>query len=124
MKMVLCGVLLLVLAGAALAAEKSELDRRILKLAIALEKMQQKPDKRIPADLLRKAEGIILLDRTKAGLVFAYQGGSGVAMVKDKKSGNWGPVAFFSAHEASLGAQIGGHQSFIFLLLMNSEGMW
>src|SRR5437867_9737970 len=118
MQMILSGVLLLLLEEAALAAEKSELDRRILKLAIALERMQQKPEKRIPAGRLRKAEGIILLDRTKAGFLFAYQGGSGVAMVKDKKSGNWGPVAFFSAHEASLGAQIGGQQSFIVLLLM------
>jgi lipid-binding SYLF domain-containing protein len=47
--------------------------------------MQARPDKRVPAEVLGKARAIILLDRTKAGFVFAYQGGGGVAMVKDKK---------------------------------------
>ena len=44
-----------------------------------------------PAETLRKAQGIILLDRTKAGFLFAYQGGGGVAMVKDAKQGQMEP---------------------------------
>ena len=83
--------------------------------------MQAKPDKRIPAENLRKALGIILLDRTKAGFIFAYQGGGGLAMVKDAKSGRWSPPAFLTANEASLGVQIGGQQSFVVILLMNTN---
>ena len=110
------------LAWTALAVEKAELDQKARKLVAKFEKMQQKPDKRIPAETLRKAEGIILLDRTKAGFIFAYQGGAGAAMVKDKKSGKWSPIAFMKADEASLGFQVGGQQSFLVILLMNSEG--
>jgi lipid-binding SYLF domain-containing protein len=79
--------------------------------------MQSKSGKSIPADILKKAQGIILMDRTKAGFVFAYQGGGGIAMARDKK-GNWGPIAFMKANEASLGFQIGGQQSFLVLLFM------
>ena len=47
---------------------------------------QSRPDVAIPAETLRNAQGIILLEGTKAGFVFAYQGGGGVAMVKDTKA--------------------------------------
>jgi lipid-binding SYLF domain-containing protein len=104
-----------------LAIDKAELENRIHTLTAKLEAMQSKPDKFIPADHLRKARGIILLDRTKAGFIFAYQGGSGVALVKDTVTDQWGPAAFLGANEASLGFQVGGQQSFMVVLLMNTN---
>ncbi len=115
------GLVLLGVASSALAIDKAELDNRVRKLTAKLEALQQKPDKKIPADELRRAQGIILLDRTKAGFIFAYQGGSGVALVKDPKTEKWGPVAFLGANEASLGFQIGGQQSFVVILLMSTN---
>ena len=103
------------------AVDKADLDKRIRTLTAKFEEMQAKPEKRIPAENLRKAQGIILLDRTKAGFIFAYQGGGGLAMVKDPHSGRWSPPAFLTATEASLGFQIGGQQSFIVVLLMNTN---
>ncbi|MBU6401168.1 MAG: lipid-binding SYLF domain-containing protein [Verrucomicrobia bacterium] len=121
MKTILTGLFCLAFAGAAFATDKSELDFRIRKLTAKFEEMQQKPDKRIPASTLRKAQGIVLLDRTKAGFLFAFEGGSGVALVKDAKSKRWSPAAFYSANEASLGFQVGGQQSFVVILLMSKE---
>jgi len=109
------------MGGSALALDQAELGKRIRTLTIKFEEIQAKPDKRIPAENLRKAQGIILLDRTKAGFIFAYQGGAGLAMVKDAKSGNWSSPSFLTANEASLGFQIGGQQSFIAVLLMNTN---
>ena len=109
------------LCGSAVALDKAELDLRANKLLMKFEAMQQKPDKRVPADILRKAQAVILLDRTKAGFVFAYQGGTGMAIVKDKKSGKWGPVAFLKANEGSLGFQIGGQQTFLVIVLLNQD---
>ena len=74
------------------AVDQADLDKRIRTLTTKFEEMQAKPDKRIPAENLRKAQGIILLDRTKAGFIFAYQGGGGLAMVKDAKSGQLEPA--------------------------------
>jgi lipid-binding SYLF domain-containing protein len=90
-------------------------------MTVRFNSMQLNAEKAIPADTLNKAQGIVLLERTKAGFLFAYQGGAGVAMVKDAKTGKWGAPAFLSANEASLGFQIGGEQNFFVILLMNTN---
>jgi lipid-binding SYLF domain-containing protein len=120
MKKLIATALFLNLVWGAVALDKTTLDQKTQKLLAKFDTMQARPDKRVPADVLRKARGIILLDRTKAGFVFAYQGGGGVAIVKDKK-GNFGPLAFMKADEASLGFQIGGQQTFLVILLMNEQ---
>ncbi len=121
MKAIILGLTLLSFINSALALDQAGLDDRIRLLTEKFEVMQQNPDKRIPADTLSKAKGIVLLDRTKAGFIFAYQGG-GVAMVKDKK-GHWSPVAFLGANEASLGFQIGGEQNFYVMLFMDTNAI-
>ena len=123
MKKITLGLILLGLVTSALAVDKEELDDRIRKLTENFGEMQRDSDKSIPADELRKAQGIILLDRTKAGIVFAFQGGSGVALVKDPKNEQWSPAAFVSANEASLGFQVGGQQSFVVILLMDTNAL-
>lgn len=119
--MMMSALMVLALVGPAAAIDKLDLDARVRKITARFEELQQKPDKRVPADMLRKAQGIILLDRTKAGFIFAYQGGSGVALVRDKKSGKWGPAAFLSANEGSFGALVGGQKSFLVILFMTQE---
>jgi lipid-binding SYLF domain-containing protein len=124
MKALTLGLFLLGFVTSTFAADKvakARLEVRIRSLTAKFEALQQKPELRIPAENLRKAHGIILLDRTKAGFVFAFQGGGGVAMVKEPKSEKWGPAAFYSATEASLGLQIGGQQSFVVILLMDTN---
>src|SRR5689334_22325032 len=123
MKKQLIALLWVSLTGSslALAVDRPELDRRIHALGAKFALMQSKADRSIPAETLAKARGVILLDRTKAGFLFAYQGGGGVALVRDEQTDQWGPAAFLSANEASLGFQIGGQQSFFVILLMNTN---
>ena len=111
------------LAGNAFALDKYELDQRIHALEGKFQAFQAIPGKGIPANVLKDARGVILLDRTKAGLVFAYQGGNGIAMVRDQSTGAWGPAAFVKANEASLGLQAGGEQNFYVILLMDDQSV-
>ena len=69
--------LLLCCAISACAAEKMDLDNRVRSLNAKFDALEHKPDKMVPPDVLRQAHAIVLLDRTKAGVVFAYQGGAG-----------------------------------------------
>ncbi len=108
-------------ALSATAVGKAELENRIWALTAKFAAMQSQPDKRIPPDILRQAQGIILLDRTKAGFIFAFEGGGGVALVKNPKTRDWSPAAFVTANEASLGFQIGGEKNFYVILLMNTN---
>jgi len=119
MKTMALSLALLGFASSTFAIDKTELDQRIHLLTSKFEALLQKNV--IPPENLKKAKGIVLLDRTKAGFLFAFQGGAGVAMVKDNKSDQWSPAAFLSANEASLGFQIGGQQVFVVILLMDTN---
>ena len=124
MKKMILGLAMMAFAVCStMAASKTELDERMLKLTTKFEVMQSKPDKAIPAKLLKNAQGIILLDRTKAGFIFGYQGGSGVAMVRDAATKEWSAPAFYNANEGSVGFQIGGQQTFMVVLLMNTNAV-
>jgi len=123
MKKLILSLIMLGLASSAMAIEKSGLDNRMRKLTAKFEAMQSKPDKAVPADLLKNAKGIVLLDRTKAGFIFGFQGGAGVAMVRDAKSKAWGAPAFYNANEGSIGFQIGGQQTFMVILLMDTNAV-
>ncbi|MCB1207185.1 MAG: hypothetical protein KDN18_23235, partial [Verrucomicrobiae bacterium] len=74
------------------SAEK--LDLRIRRSAERFIEMQKEPGKRIPAELLARARGIIILHRVKAGLVVGGEAGNGVALVRDKTTGVWSAPAF------------------------------
>jgi len=124
MKTSILALTLSFLTSAALAVDSAQLDKRISMLTDKFEAFQHRDDGGIPADNLRQAKGIILLDTTKGGLVFGYQAGNGVAMVKNAVTRNWSPAAFLKANEASFGAQIGGQENFYIILLMTSNSTW
>ncbi len=123
MKKIILGFLLLGFATAAFAADQADLDNRIRTLTTKFEAYQQRPDGGVPAQTLRNAKGVILLDRTKAGFIFAYQGGGGVALVKDQDTKTWSPVGFYSANQASLGLVAGGEKNFFVILLMTPDSL-
>jgi SH3 domain-containing YSC84-like protein 1 len=122
MKRIFLACALLVFVTRAWAVDRVDLEQRVRVLISKLDTLQRDPTKSIPIKHLAKAQGIILLDRTKAGFLFAFQGGNGVALVRDPNTQKWSPPAFLSATEASLGFQIGGEQSFFVILLMTKEG--
>ncbi len=100
-----------------------KLDLRIRRSAERFVELQAEAGKRIPADLLARARGIIILHKVKAGLGIGGEAGNGVALVRDKTSGRWSAPAFISSAEGSYGLQIGAQESVHVLLLMNETGL-
>ena len=100
-----------------------KLDQRIRRSADRFIEMQKEPGKRLPADLLARARGIIILHKFKAGLIVGGEAGNGIALVRDKTTGAWSAPAFISSAEGSYGLQIGAQESTIVLLLMNETGL-
>ena len=72
MRKLITVLFVLSIAWAATAVDRPQLELKAQKLIMKFQRMQEKPDKRVPADALRKAKAIILLDRTKAGFVVAF----------------------------------------------------
>lgn len=99
-----------------------KLDMRIQRATDRFVDLQAQPGKRIPADLIARARGIIILHKVKAGLGIGGEAGNGVALVRDR-SGRWSAPAFISSAEGSYGLQIGAQESTHVLLLMNETGL-
>lgn len=110
-------------AGNPFAKSVDKLDLRIRRSAERFETLQAEPGKRIPAQLLSRARGIIILHKVKAGLGIGGEAGNGVALVKDPQTGAWSAPAFISSAEGSWGLQIGAQETTIVMLLMNDAGL-
>jgi lipid-binding SYLF domain-containing protein len=89
-----------------------------------LEEVQRSPDKQIPASLIRRAKAIIVFPTMlKGGFIVAARYGSGVAAVRNGKTGKWGPPAFLKTYGASFGFQIGAEAVDLVLLVMTQRGI-
>jgi len=112
-----------VLALSALAESKNKLDARVRDMTDYFEKVQQDPANAVPAEILSKAEGLVIMRTYKAGFIVGLSGGGGVALVRDKTTRKWGPIGFLKAGEGSFGFQAGGQRDDVILVLMNSSGI-
>jgi len=74
----------------------------------------------IPADYLRKARGIIIINQFQGGFIVGIKDGYGVAMVR-RANGKWSVPAFLKAGELSIGFQIGGRAINAVYLLMDDD---
>lgn len=122
-RIVFAAVLATSLALPALAASKNKLDARVRDLTDYFETVQKDRENAVPAEILQKAEGLIIMRKYKAGFIVGVAGGDGVAIVKNKTTGQWGPVGFLTAGEGSFGFLAGGQRSDIILVLMNSDSL-
>lgn len=61
----------------------------------------------IPADILRRAKGIVILNQFQAGFIFGVKDGYAVALVR-RPNGKWSVPAFLRSGELSFGLQAGG----------------
>ena len=81
------------------------------------------PDKRIPQELLERAECIGVFPKVKKGaFVVGGEYGKGVFTCKTK-DGTMSPPAFYSIGGPSVGFQAGGSSTDLVLLVMNEKGM-
>ncbi|HEV8541160.1 MAG TPA: lipid-binding SYLF domain-containing protein [Verrucomicrobiae bacterium] len=117
------GFLITALALTTLAASKNKLDARVRDLTDYFDSVQRDATKAVPWEVLGKAEGIVIMRNYKAGFIVGISGGHGVAMVKNKATGIWGPVGFVKAGEGSFGFQAGAQRTDMILVLMNSDGV-
>ncbi len=75
-------------------------------------------------DLLKDAKGVLIFPQMlKGAFIVGAQGGNGVFLVRDEKTGNWTGPAFYTLGGGSFGLQIGGEASEIILLAMTDRGV-
>ncbi len=73
---------------------------------------------------LQSAEAIIIFPSfMKGAFIVGGEGGSGVALARDPKTGEWSYPAFFTMGSISFGLQIGGKISELLLMVMTRKGL-
>jgi SH3 domain-containing YSC84-like protein 1 len=84
--------------------------------------MNQPPDKQIPASVLQEAQCIVVIPRlVKVSVAVGYKSGKGLAICRHQDMGEWGAPAFYNAKGPSVGISLGGSQSDVVILAMNSN---
>ena len=123
MKRILSFLVVMALAGMPAYAQKDE-NNRIRNAGTVMVEILNVPDD-IPADLLDKAECVIVLPSVmKAAFIVGGSYGRGVMTCRSgpEFSGPWSAPAMMALEGASVGFQIGGEATDFVLLVMNKRG--
>ena len=73
---------------------------------------------------LDHAKGVLIFPQViKGGFIWGGSGGTGVFLVRDEKTGNWGPPAFYTIGSVTFGLQIGGEASQVVVLAMTPKAI-
>jgi lipid-binding SYLF domain-containing protein len=123
MKKVLLVVIVSVLIGLPVLAQKDE-NNRIKNAGKVMSEILNIPDD-IPADILEKAECVIVLPSVmKAAFIVGGSYGRGVMTCRSGKefSGPWSAPSMMALEGGSFGLQIGGEATDFALLVMNKRG--
>ena len=123
MKRILSFLVVIALAGIPAFAQKDE-NNRIRNAGTVMVEILNVPDD-IPADLLDKAECVIVLPSVmKAAFIVGGSYGRGVMTCRSGPdfSGHWSAPAMMALEGASVGFQIGGEATDFVLLVMNKRG--
>lgn len=95
---------------------------RLAAAAATVNELSAAPDKSIPADLLKKAQCIVVVPSLKAGaVVVGAKYGRGFASCRT--AGGWSAPAAVRIEGGSVGFQIGGTETEVVMLVMNKEGV-
>lgn len=115
---------LALLATGAGAADKDRerIERRSGKIATSIRNVQLDENSKIPAEVMKRAKGIIILKQYEAGVIFGAKGGFGIAM-KRREDGSWGPPAWIKTGEISGGLQLGIHKLNVILVIAREGGL-
>lgn len=98
--------------------------KRVGAATTVLNEMMRAEDKAIPGHILEKAEAIAIFPGVKkAGFVVGGQWGRGIISVRSGDTRKWSSPAFLTLTGGSVGAQIGGTEIDLILVIMNRSGV-
>ncbi len=122
-KSILCVVVLASFSTLGWAADdRAAVEDRLQRAGEVLNQIMAAPDKGIPGDVYAHAKCVAVVPALKKGaFVFGAEHGKGVATCRT--SNGWSAPAFFTITGGSWGAQIGGAEVDLVMLIMNDKGM-
>lgn len=103
-------------ARAAGERDRQRAEDQLERLAGHLEVLQSDPERAIPAEILRDAQGLVVVRETRAGFVLGGKGGRGALLLR--QGGRWSAPVLLRAREGGLGLQAGWQNATFVHVLM------
>lgn len=113
-----CAVAVQILPGVAWA----DTPGRLAKAAETVHSLASGADRGIPADLLKKAECVVVVPSLKSG-AFVVGGEYGRGFATCRTASGWSAPAGIKIESGSVGFQIGASETEVVMLVMNKKGM-
>jgi lipid-binding SYLF domain-containing protein len=108
----------------ALPAFAENANDRLKEATEVVQELMNAGDNGIPQELLEKAHcAVVIPGAKKGGFFVGAQYGRGFAICRNQTTRGWGAPAAVRMEGGSIGLQIGGAETDIFMLVMNKEGM-
>jgi lipid-binding SYLF domain-containing protein len=119
MRMILAAVLI----AAPLLAKDQEPSKRLNEAATVLSEVMATPDKGIPEEMLAGANCIVIVPGLKtAAFFFGAKFGKGYVSCRNANGRGWSAPGTVRIEGGSVGFQIGGSETDLIMLVMNSSG--
>lgn len=116
------GICSLLMVSPMSSAASADTPERLTAAVETLNSLTEAPDKGIPADLLKKAQCVVVVPSLKsAALGIGGEYGRGFASCRT--ASGWSGPAGVKVEGGSVGFQIGGSETEVVLLVMNKKGM-
>ena len=116
-------LIFLTLAGSVLVTAASDVDKRLDVAASTFKEVMGLPDKSIPQDLLAKADCIVIVPGLKKGaFIVGAKYGKGFLSCRKASGAGWSAPGAIRVEGGSVGFQIGGSETDVFMLVMNKRG--
>jgi lipid-binding SYLF domain-containing protein len=111
------------MAIAPLLASQDDPARRLNEAAVVFSEIMTSPDKGIPAELLEKAQCIVVVPGLKKGaFIVGAKYGKGFVSCRSGHHAGWSAPGAVRIEGGSVGFQIGGSETDVVLLVMNQQG--
>ncbi|MCW5730827.1 MAG: lipid-binding SYLF domain-containing protein [Alphaproteobacteria bacterium] len=111
-------------SGAARAQSVTEEQILVEKAKATVDAFTAQADMEEMRKLLARARGVVVFPQIlKAGFILGAEGGSGVLLGRDGKTGAWTAPAFYTMGAASIGFQAGAEASEVMLLIMSDRAL-
>ena len=116
--------LLLWAPGRGLADDTSEAKKLIDQAEATLKNFMNDPDMQWFGKNLQVAAGVYIVPKlVKGAFIFGVEGGNGVVLARDEKTGAWSEPVFYETSAASFGLQAGAQSSEAVLLIMTPKAV-
>ncbi len=117
-------IALAVMVGFGAPAFATEEQTRIDKARLAIDALRADTKFEAFPKLLVEAKAVLIVPELfKIGFIFGGEGGSGVLLVRDAKSGHWSHPAFYTMASGSIGLQIGAQVAEVAFVIMTDGGL-